>query len=103
MLTKFHVKDYSQHKQHNKGRIRAFGGNNVEIAPKSFGFCETINPDPECVIKEMFFLDQIDARTHTSDNPIGKRLYGSQSDLAAEFNICFQFQVHMAHCINSSR
>lgn len=50
------------------------------------------------------FLDlaHIQART---DNPIGESLYGcgSPSDLAAEFNICFQFQVHMADCIDGSR
>lgn len=42
---------------------------------------------------------------HKADSPIGKSLYGrgSQSDFAAEFNICFQFQDHMAYCINSSR
>lgn len=55
MLTKSHVKDLSQDKQHNQGQIRAFGGNNAHTAPKSFGFCETIKPHPECVIQEMVF------------------------------------------------
>lgn len=47
-------------------------------------------------------LAHIQART---DNPIGESLYGcgSRSDLAAEFNICFQFQVHMADCTDGSR
>lgn len=39
-----------------KDESERFGGNDVEIAPKSFGFCETINPDPQCVIKEMGFF-----------------------------------------------
>lgn len=58
---------------------------------------------PECYPGNGFLdLPHIQTR---KDNPIGESLYGcgSRSDLAAEFNICFQFQVHMADCINGSK
>lgn len=66
----------------------------------------TSDPHPKCVIQEMvFWISQTRTLVHAIDNLLSKSLNGrgSQYDLAAEFNICFQFQVHMARCINSSR
>lgn len=74
MLTKFGVKDYSQDKQHNKGCMRAFGGNNVETAPKSFGLCETqLTQILNIIPPGNGFLDHTHAGTHPpthTGNPI---------------------------------
>lgn len=63
MFTKFHVKDYSQDKQHNKGRMRAFGGNDVETASNTLGLCETVNSGPEVVQEMVFTIKWIHTQT----------------------------------------
>lgn len=77
---------------------------NVERAPICFGLYETKLSQALNVIQEMVFLS---SHTYRRTQIIPQvRVYmaaASRSDLAAEFSICFQFQVHMADCINGSR
>lgn len=81
-------------------------GSNAERAPISFGLYEIKLRQVRSWMfsRKWFSSSHTHIQTH-ADNPTGESLYGccSRSDLAAEFSICFQFQVHMADCISGSR